>query len=262
MLDVLSLTADRRHSVSKLQPLPLTNQKLASRNAGTRGLYYSKDKANGAAPLRILEAGCGQKWDLNLEGTHYVLTGVDLDETALGIRKDVVKDLHEIIVGDLRTVRLAESTYGVIFCSYVLEHITGAEDVSGNFVKWLKPDGMMIIQIPDPYSVKGFVTRMTPHWFHIFYRHVRGCKNAGKPGHAPYPTHYDAVVSREGMREFCQRNNLAIKAEFGCGWRTHGHGVTRIAIEVIQRLISVLSFGTLSSRHDDITYIVHREPPA
>lgn len=241
----------------ELQPLPLTK----SWHQETQLIAdYIKAKANGAAPLRILEAGCGQKWDLDLGGTQYELTGVDIDETALEIRKNVVKDLDEIIVGDLRSVRLAENTYDVIFCSYVLEHITGAEGVLGNFVRWLKPDGMMIIQIPDPHSVKGFVTRITPHWFHIFfYRHVRGFKNAGEPGHAPYPTHYDAVVSRKGMREFCRRNALAIKAEFGCGWRTHGHGLTRVAIEVIQRLISISSFGALSSQHDDITYIVERK---
>jgi 2-polyprenyl-3-methyl-5-hydroxy-6-metoxy-1,4-benzoquinol methylase len=219
-----------------------------------------RGKAKGAVPLRILEAGCGQKWDLDLAGTHYVLTGIDIDETALGIRKNVVKDLDEIIAGDLRTVQLAASSYDVIFCSYVLEHITGAEGVLANFVKWLKPDGMMIIQIPDPHSVKGFVTRMTPHWFHIlFYRYVRGFKNAGQPGHAPYPTHYDAVISRWGMREFCRHHGLAIKSEFGCGWRTHGQGLTQVSIQIIQWLVSALSFGRLSWRHDDITYILQRD---
>jgi SAM-dependent methyltransferase len=222
---------------------------------------YIKQKATDAGPLRILEAGCGQKWDLNLTGTQYVLTGVDVDEAALKMRMNVAKDLDEIIVGDLRSVRLPDSTYDVIYCSYVLEHITGAEGVLRNFVQWLKPHGIIVIQIPDPYSVKGFVTRVTPHWFHIFfYRYVTGLKNAGKPGYAPYPTHYDAVVSRRGMREFCRRNGFAIKAEFGCGGRTHGRGLTRLAIAAIQRVVSVLSFGTLSSRHDDLIFIIQREP--
>ncbi len=244
--------------MSELQPLPLSSSWHQEMQALADCI---KDKAIDAAPLRILEAGCGQKWDLNLAGTQYTLTGVDLDAAALEIRKNVVRDLDEIIVGDLRTVLLTEGTYDVIYCSYVLEHIVGAEGVLENFVKWLKSDGMMIIQIPDPYSVKGFVTRITPHWFHIFfYRHIRGFKHAGEPGHAPYPTHYDAIVSRRGIREFCRRNRLAIQAEFGCGWRTHGQGFTRIAIDAIQRLISVVSFGTLSSRHDDITYILRREP--
>jgi SAM-dependent methyltransferase len=244
--------------MSELPSLPLTmswNQELEVL------AKFIKQKATDAGPLRILEAGCGQKWDLNLTGTQYVLTGVDVDEAALKMRINVAKDLDEIIVGDLRTVRLPDSTYDVIYCSYVLEHITGAEGVLGNFVKWLKPDGIIVIQIPDPYSVRGFVTRVTPHWFHIFfYRYVSGLKNAGKPGHAPYPTHYDAVVSRRGMREFCRRNGFTIKAEFGCGGRTHGRGLTRVAIAAIQRVMSVLSFGTLSSQHDDLIYILQRQP--
>jgi 2-polyprenyl-3-methyl-5-hydroxy-6-metoxy-1,4-benzoquinol methylase len=176
---------------------------------------------------------------------------------------NVAKDLDEIIVGDLRSVQLPDSGYDVIYCSYVLEHITGAEGVLGNFKKWLKPGGIIIIQIPDPFSVKGFVTRKTPHWFHIFfYRYVTGLKNAGKPGYAPYPTHYDAVVSRRGMREFCRRNNFAIKAEYGCGGRTHGRGLIRLAVAAVQKAMSVLSLGALSSRHDDLIYILQKEPLA
>jgi SAM-dependent methyltransferase len=243
--------------MSELPSLPLTmswNQEMEVL------AKYIKQKATDAAPLRILEAGCGQKWDVNLTGTQYVLTGVDVDEVALNMRKNVAKDLDEIIVGDLRTVRLPDSTYDVIYCSYVLEHIKGAEGVLANFVRWLKPGGIIIIQIPDPYSVKGFVTRITPHWFHIFfYRYVAGLKNAGKPGYAPYPTHYDAVVSRRGMREFCRRNGFAIKGEFGCGGRTYARGLKQLALGTIQRVMSVLSFGKLSARHDDLIVIIGRE---
>lgn len=218
-----------------------------------------KREAVDGKPLRILEAGCGQKWDLKLGSTPYVLTGVDLDEKALNIRVNVVKDLHEQIVGDLRSVQLSESAYDVIFSSYVLEHIPRAEAVLANFVRWVKQDGLMIIQVPDPHSVKGFVTRVTPHWFHIFYyRRIRGVKTAGMPGHGPYPTHYERVISRQGMREFCDRNGLKIEAEFGCGWRQHGKGVVGTAIQVFQRTLSLLSLGTLSSDHDDLTFIIRK----
>jgi 2-polyprenyl-3-methyl-5-hydroxy-6-metoxy-1,4-benzoquinol methylase len=158
---------------------------------------------------------------------------------------------------------LPASAYDVIYCSYVLEHIPGAEGVLRNFLRWLKPSGLILLQIPDPYSVKGFVTRVTPHWFHVFfYRHVMGMKNAGKPGYAPYPTHYDPVISRAGMREFCRLNKLTIKAEFGCGGRSHGRGLKRLGIFAIQRLMNVLSFGVLSASHDDLIFIVQREVPA
>jgi SAM-dependent methyltransferase len=218
-----------------------------------------KEKGSPGSPIKILEAGCGQKWDVNLEGTPYVLTGVDLDEAALQIRMNGLKDLNEMIVGDLRTVQLAEGMYDVVFCSYVLEHIVDAESVLKNFVRWLKPGGLMILQIPDHHSVKGFITRITPHWVHLFYyRRVVGLKQAGQPGFGPYRTHYDVVVSRRGMREFCQRNHLQVKAEFGSGYRDYGHGLTRLAIRAFLNTAQFLSFGWLSSRHDDLIYVVEK----
>jgi SAM-dependent methyltransferase len=242
--------------MSELPPLPLT---MSWHQEMEVLAEHIRQRANVGTALRILEAGCGQKWDLNLAGTQYVLTGVDLDEVALKMRMNVAKDLDEIIVGDLRNVQLTDSTYDVIYCSYVLEHVKGAEGVLRNFLRWLKPSGLILIQIPDPYSVKGFVTRVTPHWFHVFfYRHVMGVKNAGQPGYAPYPTYYDSVISRAGMREFCRLNDLTIKAEFGCGGRSHGRGLMRLAIFTIQRLMNIFSFGVLSARHDDLIYIVQR----
>ncbi len=245
--------------MNNLSTLPLTQswrQEMAMLADQIRQIAASV-----GTPLRILEAGCGQKWDLNLAGTPFVLIGIDIDEAALEIRKNVVKDLDETIIGDLRSVQLGDNKFDVIFCSYVLEHIVGAELVLDNFLKWLKPNGLIIIQVPDPESVKGFVTRLTPHWFHVlYYRWVRGMKYAGKLGHGPYPTHYDGVISRRGMRDFCNRNELRIKAEYGCGWRAHGRGLTRFAINSFQRMASLVSLGALSSTHDDITFIIQREP--
>jgi 2-polyprenyl-3-methyl-5-hydroxy-6-metoxy-1,4-benzoquinol methylase len=245
--------------MSRLPSLPLTMSWHQEMDVLSENI---RQRAKPGKALRILEAGCGQKWDLNLADTPYVLVGVDRDEVALNLRMNVAKDLDEIIVGDLRDVQLPESAYDVIYCSYVLEHVPGAEAVLQNFLRWLKPSGIIILQIPDPYSVKGFVTRVTPHWFHIFYyRHVLGFKNAGRPGYAPYPTHYDAVVSRAGLREFCTRNGLSVKAEFGCGGRSHGRGLTRLAISGIQRTMNVFSFGALSALHDDLIFIMQREAP-
>jgi 2-polyprenyl-3-methyl-5-hydroxy-6-metoxy-1,4-benzoquinol methylase len=122
--------------------------------------------------LDILEAGCGRRWGLDLEGVQYTLTGVDSDKNALDIRKNQQGDLDIAILGDLRTVDLEENRYDVIFNSYVLEHVDGAEDVLNNFVRWLKPGGIMILRIPNRASVKGFITRITPLWFHVIYKGI------------------------------------------------------------------------------------------
>jgi SAM-dependent methyltransferase len=204
-------------------------------------------------PLQILEAGCGQKWELRLDGMRYVLTGVDLDPVALKIRTEIQKDLDDGIVGDLRCVPLPENSFDVIYSYYVLEHIRNAEAVLRNFLDWLRPGGIAIIKIPDPHSAHGFLTRITPYWFHVlFYRYVLGSKNAGTPGHGPYPTYFDPVVSRPGMRKFCSDNGVSL-VEFG-----DASEYADKLIDYIARLVGTLALGKLSIRHSDLLYIVRK----
>ena len=108
------------------------------------------------ARLQILEAGCGQEWFINIKDIDYVLTGVDLDKAALDIRKNVLNDLQETVQGDLRTVVFENSSFDVIYNAYVLEHIEGAEAVLKSFVRWLKPDGLLILHIPLAVKLSGF----------------------------------------------------------------------------------------------------------
>ena len=147
------------------------------------------------------------------------------------------------------------SSYDVIYNSYVLEHVEGAETVLENFVSWLKPGGLMIITIPDPDSVYGFFARVTPHWFHVlFYRYVAGNRNAGKPGHAPYPTVYDPVVSRRGFREFARKRHLKIVEE--CGFRK-----LRGAAGWFVSFVHLVSLGRLASNHSNLMYILEKRGP-
>jgi hypothetical protein len=60
---------------------------------------------------------------------------------ALRIRRDETKDLDEAIVGDLRTADFGQRTFDVIFNSYVLEHVPGAQQVLENFNRWVKRPG-------------------------------------------------------------------------------------------------------------------------
>ena len=73
--------------------------------------------------IRVLEAGCGQKWGLKPEGLDLHITGVDTDAEAMRIRQETVKDLQTAIVGDLRDVELPAGEFDVVYCSYVLEHV-------------------------------------------------------------------------------------------------------------------------------------------
>jgi SAM-dependent methyltransferase len=221
-----------------------------------------KKQASSSAPLKILEAGCGISWPFKLAGIQYFLTGVDIDSAALEIRKNTLSDLDETIEGDLCLVDLGVEQYDVIYCSNVLEHVKNADLAVKNFVKWIKPGGIIIILIPDPHSVEGFITRITPHWFHIlYYRILLKDKNAGTPGHAPFPTEYHPIVSRRGMRKFCndKSNGVDLAKEYGGTYIQPGQGAIRKLIKAFKSTMNILSLGTLSSKHSNLLYVIRKQ---
>jgi SAM-dependent methyltransferase len=246
----------REHSpVGQVEP-----QKLASWRAERdviEGLI--RRKAQGVGALNVLEAGCGTSWGLDLKGISYTLTGVDIDKAALDIRVSLSKDIDHAILGDLRSVVLEPAQFDVIYNSYVLEHVEGAELVLSNFARWLKPGGVLILIIPNRDSVKGFITRMTPFWVHVlFKKYVQGEATAGKPGHAPFPTLFDEVVSRHGISDFCERHGFILKEEYSVG---HGRPVKPV-FQYLSLLIvwsvQLASFGTLTATHSDLMYVLEK----
>ena len=221
---------------------------------------HIKQKAIDGVPLHILEAGCGQSWPLDLKNIQFTLTGTDIDEAVLHLRKTKHNDLDEMIPGDLRFLDLKKGAYDVIYNSYVLEHIDGADGVLEKFSNWLKPGGLLILKIPDRNSVRGFVTRVTPFWFHKFYvRYIVGFKDAGTTGVGPFRTFYDPIVSRAGINEFCRKNRFIIKEEYWGGSHLDTQGINDILIYLFVRTVSLLSLGKLAWDHTDLTYVLEKE---
>jgi SAM-dependent methyltransferase len=212
----------------------------------------------GDEELQILEAGCGRKWPINLSGARYRLTGVDLDAKALESRKNEVRDLHEAIVGDLRSIDFPRAHFDVIYSAFVLEHIKGVEEVLEKLSLWLKPGGLLILQVPDRDSVYGFFARTTPFWFHVFYAkhfnaYYRRLGTAGQPGHGPYPTHHDPVIGRARFRKFVAEHALELEQEYGF------RQLPRIQ-QILISVVSLLTLRRLASSHIDLCYIARRVP--
>lgn len=220
---------------------------------------HMRNQSRSGEVLEVLEAGCGREWYFKMQGIDYVLTGIDTDIDALTARQNLKKDLSHCIVGDLRTVQLPPEKYDVIYNAFVLEHVDGAEKVLQNFVAWLKPGGIMIIRVPDSDGVQGFVARFTPHFFHVFYyRWAWKMKNAGKPGYAPYPTFYDHVISRQGLRDFCASHKLEVLEEFGVGSYRRGYGIISKITPLVARAIAILSLGRIHDKFVDRTLIARK----
>lgn len=206
-------------------------------------------------PLRILEAGCGRRWSLDLTGVDFRLTGVDLNASAMRARAD----LEETIVGDLRTVALPAGSYDIVFSAFVLEHVAGAEQVLDRMVAAIRPGGLLLVRIPDRDSVFGFITRHSPHWLHVQYvRRIRGGKLAGTPGRGPFPSVYDEVVSWRGMNAYCAAHGLQIVDAYSSNYYLDSLGrFARIADRAL-RGVAALSLGRLTADHSNLAFVIRK----
>ncbi len=215
--------------------------------------------AHRRGPLKILEAGCGRSWPLHLDDIDYSLTGIDINQKALDLRHKIHGDLHATIVGDLRTANFEKGSFDVIYSSFVLEHIAGAEQVLQNFTHWLKPGGLIVLRIPNRDSVKGFMTRITPFWSHIFYKkYIRKMKDAGKPGFGPYPTVFDKVVSRRGIYHFCREQGLIRAEEYYMADAATSRKLAWQLERGFSTFVEAISLGRLSADHIDMTYVIRK----
>ena len=218
-----------------------------------------RDALSDRKHLDVLEAGCGTRWPLKLRGHTLRIVGVDADADALEYRQNHEGDLDQSIHGDLTSVRLPDDSFDLVYCSYVLEHVDGAQAVLDNFLDWLRPGGLMVLKIPDRDSVFGFTTRITPFYLHVLYkRYVMGNPNAGKKGHDPFPTFYDKVVSKTGLTQFCDDNQLLPLAMYRTDFFPKHLVRTRLLVRLFSKVMQSLSFGKLAGGHSGLAVILQK----
>lgn len=207
--------------------------------------------------VRVLEAGCGNRWSLAPKNVKLHITGIDTDAEALRIRREVSGDLDEAIVADLRDAEVPVGRFDVVYCSYVLEHVEGAEDVLNRLLDAVRPGGRLIVRMPDRDSVFGWTARHTPHRTHVWFkRYVERFPDAGKPGHAPYPVVYDKVVSARGMQDWVRRRGATVETAYATNYFLKLFRFAAPAAQAAFRLVARLSGRRLTAEWNNIGYVV------
>ncbi len=211
-------------------------------------------------PIKILDAGCGIGWVIRLGSIPSQIIGIDYDKKILEMRQTSKGDLAMAIVGDLRTISFKREEFDCIYCFDVLEHISGAKEVIDSCFEWLKPQGLLVLVFPDRETVFGFLTRITPFWFHVaFYKYIKGSQNAGKPGFGPCPTYYDKIVSQRGINEYCYSHNHKVLLEYGvCQKLFKSEFLDLLLRRVAAKLLYFLSIGRLSDSHNGLVYVIQK----
>jgi SAM-dependent methyltransferase len=162
---------------------------------------------DGRETARALDAGCGSGRRLRIPADVQTV-GIDISQRQL----DRNQHLAERILGDLQTYPLPERSFDLVVCWEVLEHLAKPEAALRNMRRALKSDGLMILALPNLMSVKGLVTKFTPHAFHLwFYRRIYRSEKSGDDDGGPFPTFFRREISPKGIRRFAAANGLHVE---------------------------------------------------
>jgi SAM-dependent methyltransferase len=210
-------------------------------------------------PFRMLEAGGGSSsWvplPLGAEITTVDISQEQLDRNTYATEK---------LLGDLETFDYGTRRFDLVVCWDVLEHLQRPDSAIERLVSVLQPGGRLIVKGPLPLSLKGFVTRFSPHWVHVaHYRHILGLKTAGQPGYAPFKAYLEPASDPLVMAAAFQAKGFVVDAIEGY----ESDQVAAIAAKsrlllaayrVAEALLSAVSFGRYTRGMTDFFLIVRR----
>lgn len=191
--------------------------------------------------LTLLEAGCGSASYFSFAG---VARTVGIDISPQQLERNAV--LQEKILGDLQTYPLPADEFDIVVCWDVIEHLSRPREALLNMFKTLKPEGVLVLGFPNLLSFKGFVTKLTPHWFHeCFYRRM-------KYEFRPFPTYLRLAVLPSRVIQYALTNGLEVVFQ-----RLHEGGVTkrfkrrfwivRTLFAAVDATVRAMSFGKCHS---------------
>jgi SAM-dependent methyltransferase len=212
--------------------------------------------------LAIYEAGGGSTSFLPLDVLRRAhVTVVDIDEAQ--IRNNAYA--QATILGDVQIHRFAPGSFDLVICYNVIEHLSDAEAALERFCESLKQGGLMLIGAPNPKSLSGVVTKYTPHWFHVwFYRTIRGEKQAGEPGHPPFPTVFHPLVTLSKLEGFARHHSLEViyRREYESPRYPEMRGRWPAFAALLDAVAAVMNFllpGKVDVRHGDY-HVILRKP--
>ena len=206
----------------------------------------------------VLEAGCGSLSHLILAGDH--LTGIDVSEQQLARNTALAVKIR----GDIESYPLPERAFDLIISWDVLEHLPAPERALTNLARALRPGGLLVLAFPNRDSVKGLVTRLTPHGFHVWaYRRLWGAERAGEGDRAPFRTFLRPAIALSAMHRFAEEEGLEIVHEHAYESLMQirlrkAHPLANVGLGVIGALGRFLSGGRQDPNHSDVIFVLKR----
>lgn len=209
-------------------------------------------------PFRVLEAGAGAKSNFAFPEPHEI-TGIDVSTGQL----EHNERLTHVIVGDIQTYRFAPE-FDLVVCWNVLEHVPDPAAAIDHLIDALAPEGLLVIASPNLWSLKGLVTRFTPHPVHVwFHRRVMGRAHAGHDHVGPFRTFLRRAMTPDALTEHARRRGLrVVHVEAFEGSQLNRlrerYGATGTAFSLMSRASRVATRGAADLTHSDYIAVFQR----
>lgn len=155
------------------------------------------DSEVGTRPsLRVLEAGCGSNSYIRFQQDIH-LTGIDISARQL----ERNTKLDEKILGDIQDHEFQPSSFDIIICVDVLEHLPEPGKALGNFANSLRKDGLIVLKVPNLLSLKGLAAKFTPHWIHkqVYRKILFGAENKAEQ-QEPFKTFFRTSITPDNLK--------------------------------------------------------------
>jgi SAM-dependent methyltransferase len=223
-------------------------------------LAHHDPRSSTARPYRMLEAGGGSDSWLPLPPGAEITT-IDISPEQLEMNTYT----KEKLLGDLETFDYGTRRFDLVVCWDVLEHLKQPESAIERLAGVVAPGGRLIIKGPLPQSLKGLVTRLSPHSLHVqFYRRILGSKTAGLPGHPPFRAHLKPGSSPGTIAQLLSRCGFAVDTLEGyeSGQVSAIAAKGRLAISLYRMTETALWALTLGRSRRRMTdfYLIARRP--
>jgi SAM-dependent methyltransferase len=206
--------------------------------------------------IEVLEAGCGSATHVRLP-KHFRVTGIDISAAQL----DRNETLHVKVLGDIQTHPLATNRYDLVICWNVMEHLRKPLLALQNMAQATRRGGTIVLALPNVMSVEGLLTKITPHWFHVwYYRHVLGNPCAGRNGVGPFPTPMRLSISPRGLLKWARAMGLRVDyMSVYDGGRLKERPTLRALFTTLAWTIQVMSFGLIRATEGSVLAVLRKE---
>lgn len=200
----------------------------------------------GKTSCRLLEAGCGSASHLSFK-TNVYKVGIDISEKQLQRNTN----LNERIRGDIQEYGFQPSSFNVIVCWDVLEHLSNPQKALERFARAIRDEGIIILKLPNVLSLKGLLTKFLPYPFHVlYYRYYFGNKYTGKDGSGPFKTYLRFSIAPDAIKKFAGSNGLRViyfetYDVLNSNWFSRKKVACNI-YKVLKAFIGFMSLGNLS----------------